>query len=169
MEVICSAFDLAPSSYYEHKQRREKPDVTRLLLRSQVRELFKASRQSAGARTLMSMMRELGHRIGRFKVSRLMAEAKLVCKQPGPHKYKVAEVERVDIPNVLDRQFDVTAPDRVWCGDISYIWTGGRWNYLAAVLDLYKRRVVGWAMSAKADAELAVKALEMARRPPKFE
>ena len=52
----------------------------------------------------------------------------------------------------------------MWCGDITYVWAGGRWHYLAAVLDLHTRRVVGWAMSDKPDAELAIKALEMAYR-----
>lgn len=108
------------------------------------------------------MMREIGFRIGRFKVGRLMEEANLICKQPGPHKYKLAEVERVDIPNLLDRQFDVATSDQVWCGDISYIWSGNRGHYLAVVLDLYRRRVVGWVLSDKADAELAAKALDMA-------
>lgn len=91
-----------------------------------------------------------------------MREAKLTSKQPGPHSYKTAQVERLDIPNILDREFDVSAPDSVWCGDITYIWAEGRWHYLAVVLDLYRRRVVGWALSAKPDAELAVKALDMA-------
>lgn len=162
VEVICCAFDVAPSSYYEYRQREQKPDVERLLLRSKIKELFRLSRNSAGARSLMGMMRELGYRIGRFKVGRLMEEANLVCKQPGPHKYKLAEVERVDIPNRLDRQFDVEAPDQVWCGDISYIWAGNRWHYLAVVMDLYRRRIVGWALSDKADAHLAVRALDMA-------
>jgi putative transposase len=162
LEVVCTAFGVAPSSYYEYRQRQQEPDVERLLLRSKIKELFRLSRNSAGTRTLMGMMRELGFRIGRFKVGRLMDEANLVCKQPGPHKYKLAEVERVDIPNLLDRQFDVAGPDQVWCGDISYIWAGHRWHYLAVVLDLHKRRVVGWALSDKADAPLAAKALEMA-------
>ena len=72
-----------------------------------------------------------------------MSELGLVCKQPGPHAYKRATVERLDIPNRLDREFDVAQPDQVWCGDITYIWTGQRWSYLAVVLDLYARRVVG--------------------------
>lgn len=59
VEVICAAFDIAPSSYYEHLKKRKKPDVERLYLRSKVRELFKFSRNSAGSRTLMEMMREL--------------------------------------------------------------------------------------------------------------
>ncbi len=111
MEVVCTAFGVAPSSYYEYRQRQQEPDVERLLLRSKIKELFRLSRNSAGTRTLMGMMRELGFRIGRFKVGRLMDEANLVCKQPGPHKYKLAEAERVDIPNLLDRRFDVAGPD----------------------------------------------------------
>ena len=130
--------------------------------RSELRRLFKESRNSAGSRALMSMMRELGHQIGRFKVRSLMKEVGLVSKQPGAHRYQVARSERPDIPNLLAREFDVQQPNQVWCGDITYVWAGGRWNYLAVVLDLYARRVVGWAMSDKPDAELAIKALEMA-------
>ena len=76
--------------------------------------------------------------------------------------YKQATVERLDIPNLLDREFDVEQPDQAWCGDITYIWTGQRWSYLAVVLDLCARRVVGWAMSNSADADLVVQALEHA-------
>lgn len=162
VELICEAFEIAPSSYYEHKKRQQQPDVARLLLRSKITELFRLSRNAAGSRSLMEMMRERGYQIGRYKVARLMDEAKLICRQPGPHKYKLADAERVDMPNLLDRQFDVTGPDQVWCGDISYIWTGHRWHYLAVVLDLHRRRVVGWSFSDKADAQLALKALEMA-------
>lgn len=108
----------------------------------------------------MSMIRELGHQIGRFiKVRRLMKEAGLASKQPGAHAYKVARAERPDIPNLLAREFAAPQPNQVWCGDITYVWAGGRWHYLAAVLDLHTRRVVGWAMSDRPDADLAVKAL----------
>ena len=130
--------------------------------RSELRRLFKESRSSAGSHALMSMMRELGYQIGRFKVRNLMKEAGLASKQPGAHRYKVARSERPEIPNLLAREFDVQQPNQVWCGDITYVWAGGRWHYLAAVLDLHTRRVVGWTMSDKPDAELAIKALEMA-------
>jgi transposase InsO family protein len=130
--------------------------------RSELRRLFKESRDSAGSRVLMSMMRELGYQIGRFKVRNLMKETWLAPKQPGAHRYKVACSERPDIPNLLAREFDVPQPNQVWCGDITYVWAGGRWHYMAAVLDLHNRRVAGWAMSDKPDAELAIKALEMA-------
>lgn len=130
--------------------------------RSELRRLFKESRGSADSRALMSMMRELGCQIGRFKVRSLMKEAGLASKQPGAHRYKVARSERPDIPHLLAREFDVPQPNQVWCSDITYVWAGARWHYLAVVVDLHTRRVVGWAMSDKPDAKLAIKALEMA-------
>ncbi len=136
--------------------------MKRLQLRSKVNELFTKSRGSAGSRTIVGMLRDEAIEIGRFKVRRLMSELGLICKQPGPYAYKQATVERPDIPNVLNREFEPDRVNQVWCGDITYIWTGNRWHYLAAVLDLYTRRVVGWAMSARPDADLAVKALDMA-------
>lgn len=72
------------------------------------------------------MMQEQGIFIGRFKVRRLIKEQGLICKQPGPHAYKTATVERPDIPNRLQRQFDVEALNTVWCGDISYVWVASR-------------------------------------------
>ncbi len=92
----------------------------------------------------------------------LMRELGLVSKQPGSHAYKQATVERPDIPNRLNREFATEHPNQVWCGDITYVWAQGRWHYLAAVLDLHTRRVIGWAFSAKPDAELVIKALDMA-------
>lgn len=77
-------------------------------------------------------MREEGIQIGRFKVRKLMREMKRISKQPGSHAYKKATVERPDIPNVLERAFDVTAPNQVWCGDITYVWAQGQWHYVAA-------------------------------------
>ncbi len=98
---------------------------------------------------------------GRYKVMQLMKEAQLHSKQPGPHRYKVATTERLDIPNTLARDFTPMHPNQVWTGDITYIWAG-RWLYLAVVLDLYARRVVGYALSNKADTRLTLEALDMA-------
>ncbi len=108
------------------------------------------------------MLQDEGEKIGRFKVRSLMRELSLVSKQPGSHAYKKATVERPDIPNVLNRAFDVDAPNQVWCGDITYIWAQGKWHYLAVVLDLYARRVVGWALSVRPDADLVIRALDVA-------
>jgi transposase InsO family protein len=107
-------------------------------------------------------MREDGEQLGRFKVRSLMRELDLVSKQPGSHAYKRATVKRLDIPDTLNRDFDVPASNQVWCGDITYIWAQGEWHYLAVVLVLCTRRIVGWALSEKPDAELVIKALDMA-------
>ncbi|MGK9063772.1 IS3 family transposase [Stutzerimonas chloritidismutans] len=162
VEVVCSAFDVARSCYYAHRLRRRRVDVRRVALRSRVNELFSQSRGSAGSRSILGMLRGDGVTIGRFRVRRLMRELGLVSKQPGSHAYKQATVERPDIPNRLNRDFAVQNPNQVWCGDITYVWAQGRWHYLATVLDLHTRRVVGWAFSAKPDAELVIKALDMA-------
>jgi len=162
VEMVCNAFDISRSSYYENRQRRNHIDVERLALKAQVSRLFTKSRSSAGSRTIKGMLNDDGVVIGRFKVRRLMSELGLICKQPGPHAYKQATIERPDIPNYLDREFAVEQPNQVWCGDITYIWSGQRWSYLAVVLDLYARRVVGWAMSSSPDADLVVKALDHA-------
>ncbi|EKT4563210.1 IS3 family transposase [Pseudomonas putida] len=162
VDLLCSVFEVTRSCYYAHCRKRRSPDVERLVLRSRVNELFTQSRSAAGSRSIMLMMRADGIEIGRFKVRKLMNEMKLISKQPGSHAYKKATVERPDIPNVLDREFTVSAPNEVWCGDITYVWAQGRWHYLAAVIDLFARRVVGWAFSSKPDADLVIKALDMA-------
>ncbi|WP_171452159.1 IS3 family transposase, partial [Pseudomonas aeruginosa] len=162
VEVVCSAFDVARSCYYVHRLRRRRVDARRVALRSQVNQLFSQSRGSAGSRSILGMLREEGVTIGRFRVRRLMRELGLVSKQPGSHAYKQAKVERPDIPNRLNREFATEHPSQVWYGDITYVWAQGRWHYLAAVLDLHTRRVIGWAFSAKPDAELVIQALDMA-------
>jgi hypothetical protein len=163
VEFVCRTLGVCRSVYYAAKQRKKTIDVPRMILRIQVRKLFKESRGSAGSRTLMGQLRELDHPVGRYKVRRLMAEANLVSSQPG-HKYKKTGQARVDIPNLLDRQFSVAQPNQIWCGDITYVWAGDRWHYLAVVMDLHTRRVVGFALSDKPNGELVTTAFENAMR-----
>lgn len=132
--------------------------------RTKVRELFAASNSSAGARTLVFQLTALGVVMGRYKVSRLMEEAGLASKQPGKHRNKIVKSEHDLAPNILNRTFNVAVPNQVWCGDITYIWTGDKWSHLAVVIDLYSRRVIGWAMSNSPNTRLTLDALEMAYR-----
>lgn len=162
LELALDAFDVKPSSYHDYRQRSEAIDVEEVALKASVQQLFNQSRGSAGSRTIQTQLNEQGIEIGRFKVHRLMRDLGLVCKQPGHHAYKSATVEHLAIPNRLDRQFEVAAPNRVWCGDITYIWAGNQWVYLAVVIDLYARRVIGWALSEQADTALVIQALEQA-------
>ncbi|EBJ4876784.1 IS3 family transposase [Salmonella enterica] len=161
--TLCHVFGVHRSSYKYWKNRPEKPDGRRAVLRSQVRELHGISHGSAGARGIATMATRRGYQMGRWLAGRLMKELGLVsCQQP-THRYKRGSHEHVAIPNHLERQFAVTEPNQVWCGDVTYIWTGKRWGYLAVVLDLFARKPVGWAMSFSPDSRLTIKALEMAR------
>jgi putative transposase len=160
VETVCRAFEVKRSSYYDYRRRKGEVNPAREQLKVQVDSAFRESRSSAGTRTIKRLLAEDGVQAGRFVIGRLMSELGLICKQPGPHKYKQASVERPDIPNRLNREFTVSRPNEVWCGDITYIWAGSRWAYLAVVIDLYARRVVGWSLSDKADANLTIKALD---------
>ncbi len=74
--------------------------------------------------------------MSRYRAGRLMKYLNLSSCQPGKHQYKNARQEHTSLPNLLERQFAVPEPDRVWCGDITYLWAGNRWCYLAVVMDL---------------------------------
>ncbi len=113
-------------------------------------------------RTLAEMLTQNGVPMSRYRAGRLMKYLNLSSCQPGKHQYKNARQEHTCLPNLLERQFAVPEPDRVWCGDITYIWAGNRWCYLAVVMDLFARRVIGWSLSANADTALISSALRMA-------
>lgn len=126
-------------------------------------ETWNASGGSAGARSIASIVtRDSGVKMGRWLAGKLMTELGIASCQIPAHKYKRGGNEHVEIPNHLDRQYAVTAPDRVWCGDVTCIWTGKCWAYLEVVLDLFARKPVGWAMSTSPDSAPTVKALQMA-------
>ncbi|SMC30027.1 putative transposase [Andreprevotia lacus DSM 23236] len=158
--MLCTLFGVSRAGFYQRQQRPI--DTSRIRLRAKLRELFVTSRRAAGSRSLVSMLVAEGFQLGRYKVRRLMQEAGLRSKQPGSHQYRSPQGERPDLPNRLARDFAPAQPNQVWCGDITYVWTGSRWAYLAVVLDLYARCVVGWAMSERADAALVCTALDQA-------
>lgn len=129
---------------------------------SLIREAHSASKGSAGARSIAAMVSEKGVPLSRWLASKYMKRLGLVSRQPPKHPARRRQQERVDIPNHLDRQFDVIQPNHVWCGDVTYIWTGKQWAYLAVVLDLYARNVVSWALSFSPDSQLTTHALKIA-------
>lgn len=159
---LCRLFAISRSGVYDRCQRRRRVDLKRQVLRQRAVILHAQSREAAGARTLSAALQHEGWTVGRFLAGRLMAEAGLVSKQCRRHRYRAAlEVGRV-APNTLNRQFTIERPDQVWCGDVTYIWAGNRWVYLAAVMDLYARRMIGWAISEHPDSQLTAKALRLA-------
>lgn len=159
--TLCHVFGVHRSSYRQWRARSNEPDVKRLIQRSQVKEAWNASKGSAGARSIAGMVTTAsGVKMGRWLAAKLMKELNICsCQIP---KHKRTGSEHVEIPNLLDRQFAVSEPNQVWCGDVTYIWTGKGWAYLAVVLDLFARKPVGWALSTSPDSALTVKALQMA-------
>ena len=107
----------------------------------------------------------------RGRVGRLMRENGIVVERTRKFKATTDSDHTFNIaPNLLDRNFTADGPNQKWAGDISYIWTREGWLYLAVILDLHSRRVIGWAISNRMKKDLAIRALNMAialRRPPK--
>ncbi|EKK3305783.1 IS3 family transposase, partial [Escherichia coli] len=159
---LCSALEIHRSSYRYWRKRRDTVNPARVRLCSEIRQAWNQSRGSAGARTLAEMLTQNGVPMSRYRAGRLMKYLNLSSCQPGKHQYKNARQEHTSLPNLLERQFAVPEPDRVWCGDITYLWAGNRWCYLAVVMDLFARRVIGWSLSAHADTALISSALRMA-------
>nr|WP_277756202.1 IS3 family transposase [Rosenbergiella epipactidis] len=159
---LCSALGIHRSSYRYWRKRRDVVNPARVRLCSEIRRAWNQSRGSAGARTLAEILTQNGIAMSRYRAGRLMKYLNLSSCQPGKHRYKNARQAHTYLPNLLERQFAVPEPDRVWCGDITYLWAGNRWYYLAVVMDLFARRIIGWSLSANADAALVSSALRMA-------
>ena len=159
---LCRVFGVHRSSVYDACKRRRHVDHRRIALRQLAAEFHQQSRGSAGARTLSAALRVQGVSVGRYLAGRLMKEARLFSSQCRKHRYRKADGESAIAANELDRQFTVSRPNQVWCGDVTYIWAGNRWIYLAAVMDLYARRIVGWALSNRPDSQLTTRALRVA-------
>ncbi|SPY31291.1 Integrase core domain [Photobacterium damselae] len=108
------------------------------------------------------MVTTQGIPLSRYHASKQMKAFNLVSCQSQKHRYRKANQEHITIPNHLYHQFAVTSPNQVWVGDVTYVWIGHRWMYLAGVIDLFSRKSVGWTMSLSLDNRLTGKALIMA-------
>jgi len=136
-----------------------------------INQIFAEIRQLYGSRRIRFRLAQLGKFVGRKRIIRLMRASQLYCKTK--RKFKVTTNSKHNnpiSPNLLQRQFNVSKPDQYWVGDITYIPTSKGWLYLATVIDLYSRQVVGWSMSNRMQASLVNDALLMAiwkRKPEK--
>jgi putative transposase len=159
---LCKLFNIPRNSYYYQVDHKDKVDDERERLIEKAKIIHVDSRGSAGARTIAGQLAQQGETVGRFKAASLMREANIESKQPPKHKYKIAKEESKIAPNILQREFNVSRPNQVWCGDVTYVWAGTQWLYLAVVLDLYARKIVGWACSDSPDSKLTSAALRQA-------
>ena len=157
----CRVLAVSRSGYYGAQRRPAKPLLCKVGIH--LKAAFVASHQSYGSRRLVSALQAQGIQVGRYKARSLMRRAGL--KPVWKRKFVHTTDSRHDLPvaeNILARQFNPTSPNVAFVTDITYIRTGTGWLYLAIVLDLFSRRVVGWAMAPSMPAELVCAALRMA-------
>ena len=167
----CRVLGVPRSGYYAWQAQG--PNVIppeELVLRRRMKALFKASRSSLGSRTLMKNLHDEGFTIGRERVRSLMKRLDLKVKPK--RRYKATTDSKHHLPvaeNVLNRRFNPQGPNQAWGSDITYLWTQEGWLYLAVVIELYSRRVVGWCIDSRMTKSLVIRALMMAvslRKPP---
>ncbi len=164
VRMMCRLLKVSSSGFYTWLHRPEsRQSKRRRLLTLFIRSIHEQSRRNYGSPRVFKDLQERKIPCGRKLVARLMRENGLKAKHrkkfrpttDSKHSHPVA-------PNLLDRQFETDAPNKVWVADITYIWTREGWLYLAVILDLYGRRVVGWALRRRMSQELALEALRRA-------
>ncbi|PKO43545.1 MAG: transposase [Betaproteobacteria bacterium HGW-Betaproteobacteria-22] len=164
---ICRNLKLQRSGYY--RRSVQKPiDAEEVMLKAKVQQIHHEMHATYGSRRMCAELNAQGYLLGRYKVRRVMKNLSLKAKRPKQHRYPtIGQVSSI-APNTLNRQFKPAQSNSHWTGDITYIRTSQGWLYLAIVLDLYSRRVVGWAFSGQPNSELSTRALQLAvqhRRP----
>jgi putative transposase len=176
IRVQCRVLGVSVSGYHQHKkrlqgiaQRRHLSDEALLV---HIRAAYAENRGAYGWPRIWQQLRAQGIRVGKQRVQRLMQEHGIQAR--GKRRFRVMTTDsRHDLPiapNLLDRNFTVVTPNTAWSGDITYIATEEGWLYLAVVIDLFSRQVVGWSMRPDMRSNLVIDALEMAwyqRRPDK--
>ena len=170
VRVMCDVFGIAPSRYYEWERKQQSEHATKdAELLALIRAIFAKFRGRYGAPRIHDQLARQEVCVSRKRVARLMREAGLKAK--GRRKYKATTDSNHGAPvapNVLERDFHVERPDAAWASDITYIWTRQGWMYLAVILDLYSRKVVGWSLAERMTADLVCDAIDAAvrlRRP----
>jgi putative transposase len=163
--------NVSRSGYYEWLNRPiSNRDQENTKLTKMITEIFIQNRNIYGTRRISKKLSENDIFISRRRIGKLMAIAELTCKTK--RKFKVTTDSRhnkIISPNLLDRKFDVASPNKYWVGDITYIPTSEGWLYLATVIDLYSRQIIGWSMDDNMKSKLVNDALSMAlfQRKPK--
>jgi putative transposase len=171
---LCENLLVSPSGFYDWDRRRASPGLRALedlALAQEITTIHTESRQTYGSPRISDELRSRGRRHGRNRVARLMKSQGLCGRQKGRHRVQTTDSnhDHPIAPNRLAEAPATSAPNQIWVADITYIPTAEGWLYLAGVLDLHSRRIVGWAMSAAIDSALVLSALSMAtlhRQPP---
>lgn len=167
---MCHVLNVTPSAYYTWRKRPRRQRIgeeRKLLLH--IRSIHQESDRTYGSPRICRHLREHGMRIGENRIARLMRLHEIKPKQV--KRFRVTTEANHGLPvaeNKLNRSFEIARPNAVWAADITYVWTREGWLYLAVVLDLFSRRIIGWSMKKSLDRTLVLDAMQMAlsnRRP----
>jgi transposase InsO family protein len=163
--VMCRVLGVSRSGYYAWQKRPLSPrKMADQSLTEQIEVIHQHSRRTYGPVRVQVELAEQGIKCGHNRVARLMREVGLSAKQRRKFKLSTTDSnhDQPIAPNLLARDFEASRPNQKWSGDITFIPTAAGWLYLAVILDLYSRRIVGWAMSDSLDRSLVLRALQMA-------
>ena len=171
---LCRNLEVSPSGYYDWQKRRISPGPRareNQTLAKEIKDLHAHSWQTYGSPRNQKELGKKGRSHGRNRIARLMREEGLAGRQKGRYRVQTTDSnhDQPIAPNRLAEAPEPTQPNQIWTADITYIQTGQGWLYLAAILDLYSRKIVGWAMSPRIDTALVLNAFSMAclhRHPP---
>jgi len=167
---LCCVLTVSVSGYYAWLRRDESERAKHdKLLSEKILSLFKESGETYGSQRLYRALKKSGETVGRNRVIKLMKQHNLQAK--AKRKYKATTDSNHEFgyhPNLLKQEFDIAKPDTVYAGDITYIWTQEGWLYLAVVMDLFSRQIIGWSMNSRMTRQLVIDALFSAywRRKP---
>ena len=163
INLMCESLGISRSGFYAWLDRpRSRRSVEDEVLGARIHQSFLASDRTYGARRVWHDVLELGHRCGLHRIERLM---RLNALRARPRRRGLPQDKgdrSAPAVNVLDRQFQADAPNPKWVADFTYIWKSEGWLYVAAVMDLYSRRIVGWSMQMSMTSQLVADALMMA-------
>ena len=171
VSALCTAVGVSRSAYYAWcRSTPSQRTLANERLLAEIRAIHVENESRYGSPRICDELKERGHSVGKHRVARLMQENGIRARLRPRFRRTTDSKHSLPIaPNLLERNFTTTAPNEAWVGDITYIWTVEGWAYLAVLLDLHSRRVVGWALRKSLSRELALAALRQAlscRRPP---
>lgn len=175
IRILCRVLEVSANGYYDWRKRQEHP-CRRVeqdqRLKKQIRQIHDQSRQTYGAPRITKVLQHAGQRHGRNRIARLMREQELFGRQKCRFRVRTTDSnhDQPIAPNRLVHSPAPQSPNQLWAADITYVPSAQGWVYVAAILDLYSRRIVGWAVGSRIDTQLVLSALKMAcchRQPPR--
>lgn len=161
---MCLLLRASRSGYYAYcRQGSGARRIANERMLEEIKRFYRAGRGAYGSPRIMTDLRERGLLCGKNRVARLMRINSIAARTKRRFKATTNSGHCLPVaPNLLNKRFEAEGPDKIWVSDITYVWTHAGWLYLATILDLFSRRIVGWAMGERITSELVIRALNQA-------